>query len=71
MFAQAAALLFFVAEKLPNGEPFEWFLEFALVRGNHAGEGGRKLRAQRDFAFAFVGEVEKLIDNFRAALFFV
>ena len=71
MFAQPAALLFFVAEKLADGKPFERFLEFTLVRGNHAGEGGRELGTQRDFAFAFVGEIEKLIDNFCAALFFV
>ena len=38
MFAQTAALLFFVAEELSDGEPFERFLEFAFVRGNDASE---------------------------------
>ena len=71
MFAQTAALLFFVAEELSDGEPFERFLEFAFVCGNDASECGRQLGAQRDFAFTFVREIEKLIDNFCAALFFV
>src|ERR1700758_2132291 len=71
MLAQSAALLFFVPEELADGEPFERFLEFALVRGDHASKRGRELWAQRHFALAFVGEVKKLIDNFCAALFFV
>ena len=71
MFAQAPALLFFVAKKSADGKPFEGLLEFALVRGNHASQRGGELRTQRHFALAFVDKVEKLIDNLRAALFFV
>ena len=69
MFAQAAALLFFVAKKSADGKPFEGLLEFALVRGNDASERGREFRTQRYLALAFVGKIEKLIDNLRAALF--
>src|SRR5207302_3434630 len=29
MLPEAAALLFFVAEELPDRKPFDWFLEFA------------------------------------------
>src|SRR5882724_9061942 len=54
MFAQAAALLFFVAKKLADGKPFERFLEFAFVRGDDAGERGRQLGAHGDFTLAFV-----------------
>ena len=57
MFAQAAALLFFIAEKLADGEPFERFLEFTLMRRDHAGERRRKLRAQRNFAVT-LGELK-------------
>src|SRR5260370_38980956 len=71
MFAQAPALLFFVAKKSADGKPFEGFLEFALVRGYHASERGRKLRTQRHFAPAFVDKIKELIDDFIAALFFV
>ena len=71
MFAQPAALLFFVAEELADGKPLERFLEFALVRGDDACKRRRQLRAQRDFAFAFVGEIEKLADDFVAAFLFV
>jgi CBS domain-containing protein len=38
MFAQPAALLFFVAKKLANRKPLERFLELTLVRRDHAGE---------------------------------
>ncbi len=71
MFAQPPALLFFVAEKLADGEPFEWFFEFALVRRDHARERWRQLRAQGDFALTFVGEIEKLPHNFVTTLFFI
>src|SRR4029079_10111282 len=71
MFAQAAALLLLVSEKLSDREPFEWFLEFAFVRRDHASKRGREFRTQRDFAFAFVCEIEKLLDNFRAALLLI
>src|SRR5690242_19709707 len=71
MLAQSAALLFFVPEEMAEGEPFERFSKFTLMRGNYAGERRRKLGAQRHFAFALVGEIKKLIDNFWAALFFV
>src|ERR1043166_4800195 len=71
MFTQPPALLFFVAKKLANGEPLERFLEFALVRRDHAGKRRRELRTERHLAFALIREVEKLIDNFWAALFLV
>ena len=71
MFAQPAALLLLVSEKLSDREPFEWFLEFAFVRRNHTSKRGREFRTQRDFAFAFVCEIEKLLDNFRAAFLLV
>src|SRR5215510_2641563 len=71
MFAQPAALLLLVPEKLSDGKPFERFLEFAFMRRNHTSKRGRQLRTQRDFAFAFVCEIEKLLDNFRAALLLV
>ena len=69
MFAQSSALLFFVTEKLANREPFERLLKFALMRGDHASKRGRELGAHCDFALAFISEVEKLIDDFCAALF--
>jgi hypothetical protein len=71
MFAQSSALLFFVTQKLTDGEPFERLLEFALVRSDHASKRGRELGAHCDFSFAFISEVEKLIDDFCAALFLV
>src|SRR6478736_6950599 len=71
MFAQPAALLLLVSEKLSDREPFEWFLEFAFVRRNHASKCGREFGTQRDFAVAFVCEIEKLLDNFRAAFLLV
>src|SRR4029453_11915401 len=71
MFAQPAALLLLVSEKLSDREPFEWFFEFAFVRRKHTSKRRREFRAQRDFTFAFVGEIEKLLDNFRAAFLFV
>src|SRR4030095_16644682 len=71
MFAQPAALLLLVSEKLSDRKPFEWFLEFAFVRRNHTSKRGREFRTQRDLAFAFVCEIEKLLDNFRAAFLLV
>src|SRR6266480_3649788 len=71
MFAQTAALLFFVAKKLADGKPLERFPELALVRGDDPGERWRELGAQRDLAFAFVGEVEELSDDFVATFLFV
>jgi len=56
---------------LADRKPLERFLERALVRCDHARESRREFRAHRDFAFAFVVEIEKLIDNFSAALFSV
>src|SRR5437762_12768048 len=67
MFAQPAALLFFVTKELADGEPLERFLKCALVRGDDARQGWCQLWPHRHFAIAFVGEIEKLIDNFRAA----
>src|ERR1700720_3597694 len=71
MFAQAAALLFFVTKELADGKPLEWFFECAFVRGDHTGQRRRQFWPHRHFAVTFVGEIEKLIDNFRAALFAV
>src|SRR5947208_1457968 len=71
MFAQPATLLFLVSEKLSDREPLEWFLEFAFVRRNHTSKRGREFRPQRDFAFAFVCEIEKLLDNLGAAFLLV
>src|ERR1700726_249000 len=68
MFAQTTALLFFVAKKLADGKPLERFLERALVRGDDARKRRRQFWPHRHFAVAFVGEIEKLIDNFSAAL---
>ena len=67
MFAQPAALLFFVTKTLRDGKPLQRLFEFALVRRDHARQRRRHFRPQRDFAFAFVGEIEKLRDDFRAA----
>src|SRR2546430_15089729 len=52
MFAQTAALLFFVAKKLADGKPLQRFPELALVGGDDPGERWRKLRSQRDLALA-------------------
>jgi hypothetical protein len=41
------------------------------MRRNHTSKRRREFRTQRDFAFAFVGEIEKLLDNFRAAFLLV
>ncbi len=62
-----AALLFFVAKTLRDREPFERFLEFAVVRRHDARERRRELGPHRDFALAFVGEIEKLAHDLRAA----
>src|SRR4029077_10384267 len=71
MLSEATALLFFVPEELPDGKPFEGFLEFAFVRSDYSSKRRREFWPQRDFAFAFVGKIKKLIDNFSAALFLV
>ena len=68
MFPQAAFLLSFVAEQLGQGEPFNGLLIIALVRGNHAGQGGSHFRAQRDGASALVRKVVELPHNLLAAL---
>ena len=41
------------------------------MRRNHPRKRGREFGSQRDFAFAFVGEIEKLLDDFRAAFLLV
>src|SRR5467141_1912307 len=69
MFAQTAALLFFIAKELPDGKPLERFLERAFVGSDHTRQRWRQLWPHRHFAIAFVGEIKKLIDNFRAAFF--
>src|SRR5262249_5107257 len=71
VFAQPAALLLLVSEKLSDREPFEWFLEFAFMRRNHTSKTRREFTTKRDVAFAFVWEIEKLLDNFRDAFFLV
>src|SRR5262249_16685368 len=71
MFAQPATLLLLVPEKLSDREPFEWFFKFAFVRRNHTSQRGREFGTQSDFAFAFVYEIEKLLDNFCAAFLLV
>src|SRR4051812_38654155 len=71
MFAQPAALLFFVTIKLADRKPFEWFFKRALVGCDHPRQGRSQFRPHRNFALAFVGEIEKLIDNFSAAFFSV
>ena len=67
VFAQAALLLAFVTEKLGDGEPLDRLLVMALVGGDHAGQGGRHFRAERDRAFALVQKIIKLADDFLAA----
>jgi len=67
MFAQTAALLFFVAKELADGEPFERFFEFALVGGGDAGQRRRQLGPQRDFAFALVDKIKELVNDLFAA----
>ena len=67
MFAQPAALLFLVTKTLWDGKPLQRLFEFALVRRDDARQRWRQFRPQRDFAFAFVGKIEKLRDDFRAA----
>src|SRR5438067_180412 len=71
MFAEPAALLLLVTETLRDRKPFQRLLEFAVMGRHDASEGRRQLRSQRHFAFAFVGEIEKLSDDFRAAFFCV
>src|SRR5438094_5284805 len=71
MFAQPAALLFFVAKELTDRKPFEWFAELALVCRDDAREGRGELRPECHFALAFIGEIKKLRDDFGAALFLV
>ena len=69
MFAQPAALLFLVAETLRDREPLQRLAKFALMRGDDARERRRQLGPQRDFALAFVGEIEKLRRRFPARFF--
>src|SRR4051812_28619976 len=71
MLAQAPALLFFVTKKLADRKPFEGLLEFAAVGGSDTCQRRRQLGPHRNFAFSFVGEIEKLIDDFRSAFLFV
>src|SRR5438874_3731861 len=69
MFAQPAALLFLVTKKLADGKPLERFFERAFVRSDHARQRRRQLGSHRHFAIAFVGKIEKLIDDFGTAFF--
>ncbi len=71
MFAQTAALLFFVTKTLRDGEPLQRLAEFAFMRRDDTGQTGRELRAHRYFAVTFVGEIKKLPDDFGAALFLI
>ena len=41
------------------------------MRRNYARKCGREFGTQRDFAVAFVCEIEKLLDDFRAAFLLV
>src|SRR5690242_12199012 len=68
MFAQTSALLFFIAEELAYRKPFQRFFELSFVRGDDARQGGRQFGSHRHFAFPFINEIEKLIDNFCSAL---
>src|SRR5215813_13433767 len=67
MFAQTTALLFLVAKTLRYREPLQGFAKFPFVGGNNAGQTRSQLGSHRDFAFAFVGEIEELCDNFGTA----
>src|ERR1700682_240810 len=69
MFAQPAALLLFIAKELADGEPLERLAEFALMRSDDPRERGSQLRTQSHFTFAFVDEIEELLDDLGAALF--
>ena len=69
--AQPPLLLFLVAEETGDGKPLDRFAEIPVPRGDHARHGGGHLGAQRDLALALVDEVEKLSDEFAAALFAV
>ena len=67
VLAQTPLLLPLIAEQLGDGEPLDGLFVVALMRGDHARQGGRHFRAQRDFAAAFVGEIVQLPDDFVAA----
>jgi len=69
MLAEPAALLFLVTKTLRDREPFQRFLEFAVVRRHDAGQRRRQLGPHRHFAFAFVGEIEELPDDLGTAFF--
>src|SRR5205807_7763502 len=69
MLAQPAALLFLVTETLRDGKSLQRFLEFPFMRRDDTRESGREFGTQRHFTFAFIGEIEKLRDDHRAAFF--
>src|SRR5205085_9375429 len=60
VLAQPAALLFLVAKAVRDRKPLERLLEFAVVCGDDARQGRRQFGTERDFPFAFVGEIEEL-----------
>ena len=69
-FAEASALLFFVAEERGDAEPLDRFAVFARFGDEHAGYGRGHFRSQGDFALAFVGEGKKLPEDFAPAVLF-
>ena len=69
-FAEASALLFFVAEERGDAEPFDRLAVFARFGDEHAGYGRGHFRSQGDFALAFVGEGKKLPEDFTPAVLF-
>ena len=68
VLAQTAALLPLVAKELRHREPADRLAQRVRLRGRHARERRRHLRAQRDLAAALVGEVVELADDLVAAL---
>ena len=61
-------LLALVAEQLRHREPAHRLAQRVRLRGDHARERRRHLRAQRHLAAALVGEVVELADDLVAAL---
>ena len=66
--AQPAFLRSLVAEATADLKPLERLLELAMPGRDEAGERRGQFRPQGDLALTLVGEVEKLLDDFLAAL---
>ena len=60
-----------VAEVIGRAEPFQRLAVGALLRDDHAREGGGHLGPQRDLALAAVGELVELTEDLGAALVFL